>query len=699
MEAGSNLTATNTPSSHSVFQKQQPQTLKGRQHRQSLLNLHELFKKNDDEVHLLFPKDITQFRKNKIASIAIKIKKRFSLDSGIEEQNYIKSVQINSKSSRTQLPKDLLELKKCHTNTDHQTIKTQTKQNYNINNHMNLQTSRGDFIYLQDPYSSVNEGNCADAENTKNLDLEFNNLQKQQENNIQNNNINTVNMLATQRGNFAHFNEKRIHRLSQEKMPQLKETLNQAVASMIQGNPSKILPKVNSLRYLTNNSVSVDTSPIFIKKQKVNKILKSQILNEQVNQQNLDQIKSYMIGLQFNQGDNHQEDLNSSMENIQEKIEHFQKNEFKSDMKYQISSHQNLKQKNIYQQKTPKRESLQDNKKDFSQTQYKQFDFNGNDSSLELTQQKKLRASVIDLSPLKNQNKYISPQKSSTSKHIQEYIQHYKYKLGIKDQEKANFEVIQLNDRVKQWKQKRRRFNFAPDEACMLQQLEIQEQLLKNRNTQGHAGSTAASSSLGNNNNNGSKQSSSNNFSYPETKTQKMKNSKAVNFLQKVESQKIDLSFTQQKTPVPAQLIDLIKIPKFQSQNVSMVSYESSRNVSPVKQSADLNSMRLPLPEEYSQYEQQLLERLQDGIKLNGQGSFIHNTLKSIYRRTSIKGLDDIKNMKVLSQDKTPTGSPSKLIQNQARDTLFGFSQASRKQSLFFPKNMNVNQIPMFQKD
>jgi hypothetical protein len=51
-----------------------------KKHLRSLQNLHELFKKSDDEVHLLFPKDIKQMRKDKITSIALKIKKRFSLD-------------------------------------------------------------------------------------------------------------------------------------------------------------------------------------------------------------------------------------------------------------------------------------------------------------------------------------------------------------------------------------------------------------------------------------------------------------------------------------------------------------------------------------------------------------------------------------------------------------------------------------------
>ena len=51
-----------------------------RRYIQTIQNLNELFKKDDDEVHQLFPKDMKRFRKNKLTSIAISIKKRFSVD-------------------------------------------------------------------------------------------------------------------------------------------------------------------------------------------------------------------------------------------------------------------------------------------------------------------------------------------------------------------------------------------------------------------------------------------------------------------------------------------------------------------------------------------------------------------------------------------------------------------------------------------
>lgn len=56
-----------------------------KRHRESLSNLQELFKKDDDDVHLLFPEGIKQHRKNKLTNIAIKIKKRLSVDDSIPE--------------------------------------------------------------------------------------------------------------------------------------------------------------------------------------------------------------------------------------------------------------------------------------------------------------------------------------------------------------------------------------------------------------------------------------------------------------------------------------------------------------------------------------------------------------------------------------------------------------------------------------
>jgi len=51
-----------------------------KRHSESIYNLQELFKKDDEDVHLLFPEDIKRHRKNKLTHIAIQIKKRYLLD-------------------------------------------------------------------------------------------------------------------------------------------------------------------------------------------------------------------------------------------------------------------------------------------------------------------------------------------------------------------------------------------------------------------------------------------------------------------------------------------------------------------------------------------------------------------------------------------------------------------------------------------
>ncbi|CDW80717.1 UNKNOWN [Stylonychia lemnae] len=270
----------------------------------------------------------------------------------------------------------------------------------------------------------------------------------------------------------------------------------------------------------------------------------------------------------------------------------------------------------------------------------------------------RLQAAEVDLSPSKRP----PLRKTHSNKLIQDFIQSYKYKLGIKDHAKVDFEISQLNNKVKQWKLKRGKLR-----PMKIEELGVQD---VNLNTQSTSAPTQTSSQN-------------------EEKMSALKKKRKLRFLQKVaETQQQDQSFSQQMNQ--AVKIDLIKIPKFQSHNVSLVSNDSnSRNVSPQKVQSEYPKV---IVEDFNQNDQKFFDRLSDEGQLN------NHTLT--LKQTSVHELDDfqIQIPKMPTQiEKTPQASPLKSnFSIQVRETLN--SSNSKPQKNFFPIKQSGS-VLQFQKD